>query len=445
MTKIISRRWIYLPVEVKSRELFPKLILASIAVQKGFGVFIGRNGMNISRDPFPRGIYFDKCLSIHKEKSHEEQVLAKKNLLVSLDEEGLLMSDEKVYTSRRICHRSLELSSIVFTWGNAQKKIFTSVGQHQNKVILSGSPRIDSWRPKFSATHTETAKAYRAKYGAFILVVSNWGLKKEELASGLDPDGDYDSPRAQRRNKFINLIDSLSNHFPSTNIIVRPHPQDLDKYWRTKQQSFPRNVQVVKIGSIGPWLQAAKIIIHNNCTTGLEAFIGGIPTIAFSPPLRGIDGDFNAYTFPINNLGLICRSDQETIHAINKINNDVDLQPSKIGEKIKNNFVYEEEKSSQLRLLSPIFINSLESFEYKIPDFNIKRRLRAKIGVMKWRIQDLLGKSKYSLPYTRQKNPGIEYSDIYYDLEKISGILGFEQNRITIKKVDADTFCIFLV
>ena len=83
--KLGLRSWLLLPIEVVTRELDAKLLLACEAVTHGFGVVVGPSGFNQDGE-FPRGIYFDKCLSPHKEEFLRYQVETIGNRLVSQDE-----------------------------------------------------------------------------------------------------------------------------------------------------------------------------------------------------------------------------------------------------------------------------------------------------------------------------------------------------------------------
>ncbi len=47
---------------------------------------------------------------------------------------------------------------------------------------------------------------------------------------------------------------------------------------------LPQNASRVKVtneGNVIPWLLAAKTMVHNGCTTGLEAYALGVPAISY--------------------------------------------------------------------------------------------------------------------------------------------------------------------
>ena len=295
-----KKTWIYLPIEVKSRELLPKLLLSYFALREGFGVFLGKNGMNISRDRFPAGIYFDKCLSAHKSKFHERQVLEFGNVLVSHEEEGLLIESEDAYSKERCSKVSINLSRLIFLWGSRQAGIFQKYSSVPNeKLVVTGSPRIDLWRRASLGLIKDEIREIQETFGEFIFIVSNWGYWKEEEDLRLDPDKTYPGRwRTFMRQAFISLIFEVAREFPSRILVVRPHPIESKTYWENKSEFFPKNVRVISDGPIGPWIHAAGTVIHNNCTTGLESWVGGVPTIAYSPDIEGVS-NLDIYLMPI--------------------------------------------------------------------------------------------------------------------------------------------------
>jgi len=440
------KKWIFLPVEVKTREFFPKLILAGAALRRGFGVFLGRNGMNIGHERFPSGIYFDKCLSVHKTRFHHQQVHELGNHLVSLDEEGLLIGSSEQYVQKRVSKTSFDMSSLVFAWGENQKNdIVREKHFSETKIILSGSPRIDAWRPPFIETHSEKARLIRKEFGNFILVVSNWGLKQQEKSEGIDPHTNCDSPRAQRRVAFIRLIDKLAAAFPSRSVVVRPHPQDLPEYWDTKAKTFSSNVKVVKQFSIGPWIQAASIIIHNNCTTGLEAWFGGRNVIAYSPRIKGFPGDFNSYTFPINELGIICRSEAEVIDTISTFN-DGFPDPSKIQKtRLVSAFVsFKDDQLASEKIIDHLASLSVTPESYALKHYGFSNRLIHNARELRRSFYDLIGISDWPLEYEKLKNPGMESQEIRMNLRSILRLLNEDDRNLVVHQTGSDCFCIFL-
>jgi hypothetical protein len=81
---------------------------------------------------------------------------------------------------------------------------------------------------------------------------------------------------------FHALLAPLGKAFPGHTIIVRPHPGEKAEPWLESARPHP-NVRVVHEGNVVPWLMAADALVHNGCTTAVEASLAGTPAIAFRP------------------------------------------------------------------------------------------------------------------------------------------------------------------
>jgi hypothetical protein len=74
------------------------------------------------------------------------------------------------------------------------------------------------------------------------------------------------------------------------------------------------NVQVIYQGNVLAWLKAAKGVIHNGCTTGIEAFIVKVPAIAYRPVTA------KAYDLDLpNSLSYECFDFEELCHTLERI------------------------------------------------------------------------------------------------------------------------------
>ncbi|MEQ9568273.1 MAG: hypothetical protein RLN85_21100, partial [Pseudomonadales bacterium] len=62
---------------------------------------------------------------------------------------------------------------------------------------------------------------------------------------------------------------------PSHRVVVRPHPAERADTWR---QAVPE-AEIVEGSAPLPWIKGARVVIHNNSTTGLEAAAMGVPAL----------------------------------------------------------------------------------------------------------------------------------------------------------------------
>jgi hypothetical protein len=79
---------------------------------------------------------------------------------------------------------------------------------------------------------------------------------------------------------FQRMIPKLDKAFPENSIVVRPHPTENHEIYQ-KIADQCRRVHVTNEGNVVPWLVATKAVIHNGCTTGVEAYVTGTPAISY--------------------------------------------------------------------------------------------------------------------------------------------------------------------
>ena len=50
-------------------------------------------------------------------------------------------------------------------------------------------------------------------------------------------------------------------------------------------------VRVTNEGNVVPWLMATDVVIHNGCTTGVEAYLMRVPAISYRATIKKVDDD----------------------------------------------------------------------------------------------------------------------------------------------------------
>jgi hypothetical protein len=95
---------------------------------------------------------------------------------------------------------------------------------------------------------------------------------------------------------FQRLLPELTRVFPHLNIVVRPHPTEGHEIYRNLADGQPR-IHVTNEGNVVPWLLAARALIHNGCTTGVEAYIMRVPAISYRAVVNE-DYDSGFYLLP---------------------------------------------------------------------------------------------------------------------------------------------------
>jgi surface carbohydrate biosynthesis protein len=79
---------------------------------------------------------------------------------------------------------------------------------------------------------------------------------------------------------FQQFIPEVEAAFPEHTVVVRPHPTENQNIYQ-KIADRCRRVRVINEGNVVPWLMAVKVLIHNGCSTGVEAYIMRVPAVSY--------------------------------------------------------------------------------------------------------------------------------------------------------------------
>jgi len=310
-----------LPVENQVRELDSKILLACIAAQRGFSSYIGsRREIHFNITSFPKGIYLSKSTTaasdmmfrIMRNLGHE---------IVAWDEEALVHLPADTYYSRRLSPAAMAHVSHFFAWGENNAQLWRRYPYLPANAIIdvTGNPRNDLLRPELHAYYDSEVEKIQKTYGDFILVNTNFNhvnaftpvqnlfqsIKKPDeipkfgrAAKGMSreyAEGLRDHKQAIFED-FQRMIPALDKAFPDFHIIVRPHPTESQKVYHDIAARCPR-VKVTNAGNVVPWLLATKALVHNSCTTGVEAYVMGVPAITYRASINETY-DFGFYRLP---------------------------------------------------------------------------------------------------------------------------------------------------
>jgi hypothetical protein len=81
---------------------------------------------------------------------------------------------------------------------------------------------------------------------------------------------------------LVVLVKETALAYPQYTIVLRPHPSENLIFY---QQAFSRfkNVVVRRDKSVLNWIRSAELVIHSNCTTGIEAVLAQRPVLNLLP------------------------------------------------------------------------------------------------------------------------------------------------------------------
>ena len=301
------------PVENQVRELDAKLLLACVAAERGFSVVLGsRTFINYVMPSLPRGLFLAKSMrAISKRTLAITRGLGHR--IVAWDEESLVRYESADYTAWRYSEDTFKCIDELFAWGADDAAFFKRYeGYTGVPVHVTGNPRIDLLRPEVRGYFDAEVQALKARYGDFILVNTNFSFVNNFVPSlnllERDESGQARVSRTGRgmslafatgmaahqqaiHDHFRDLMPRLAAWFPGHHIVLRPHPSENHDGWRQALAGCPR-VSVVHEGNVVPWLMAARVLLHNGCTTAVEASVLETPAVSFMP-VRSAEHDYH--------------------------------------------------------------------------------------------------------------------------------------------------------
>jgi surface carbohydrate biosynthesis protein len=330
-----------MPVENQVRELDARLLLACVAARRGLTSIIGpKRKIESHVASFPRGIYLSKSLriaqrnffSITRRLGHE---------IVAWDEEALVHLPPETYFTRRLSPVGMEHVSHMFAWGEENVELWRQYSKLPSEIPIhaTGNPRIDLLRPDMQDYYKKEAEEICKAYGDFILINTNFNhvnafmpaqnlfqpVKKEgeaaqfgQAARGMTreyAEGFREHKQAVFED-FQQFIPEIEAAFPEHTIVVRPHPTENQEIYQ-KIAARCQRVQVTNEGNVVPWLMAAKVLIHNGCTTGVEAYVMRVPAVSYRKTVNDYYDD-GFYKLP-NRLSYQCFDFEELRTTLERI------------------------------------------------------------------------------------------------------------------------------
>jgi surface carbohydrate biosynthesis protein len=330
-----------IPVENQVRELDAKLLMACVSARRGLTSIIGPKREVESRiESFPRSVYVAKSM-VQGNSKFLRTVHKLGHTNVAWDEEALVHLPPDTYFSRRLSPEALASVSHLFAWGEDNAKLWRKypelpVGM---PIHITGNPRNDLLRPEIRPYYEKDVNEIRSTYGDFILINTNFNhvnafLPGRNLFLPIEKPGEEPgfgrAARGMTREyaeglrkfkqaileAFQELLPALEKSFPSHTIIVRPHPTESQEVYHQIAARCER-VKVTNKGNVVPWLMATQALIHNGCTTGVEAYVMRVPAISYRATIDE-KYDYGFYALP-NKLSHQCFDFDQLQQTLSKI------------------------------------------------------------------------------------------------------------------------------
>lgn len=461
----VAKPSLLIPVENQVRELDPKLLLACVAARRGFSSVIGsRREMEMLIDHFPRSIYLSKSMTVRSllffwaasKFGHD---------IITWDEEALVHLPPETYFSRRLHPRAIRYVTHLCAWGEENAELWRQYPSLPPgiPIHITGNPRSDMLRPELHAYYADEIDSIRKTFGDFILVNTNFNhvnafgpdmnLFKPVKRPGQRPrfgraargmsrayaEGLRDHKHAVFKT-FQDMIPELERSFPDYTIVVRPHPTESHEVYR-QIAARCRRVRVTNEGNVVPWLLSTKALVHNGCTTGVEAFVMRIPAVSFRAAVNEIyDNGF--YRLP-NALSHQCFTFEKLCATLREILKGNLGAPEGDGlrQMLQQHLAGQDGPLACERVVD--VLDEIAADQFKSSTVGLSRRfeswLIAKGLRLLRRIKSRLPGSHNRPEFQRHRYPGIPVDELRHRLNRIQHVLN-DRTPIAVEPMTATVY-----
>ena len=448
-----------IPIENQVRELDAKLLLACAAAKRGIESIIGpRRQVEFRISSFPRSIFISKDLTSGNGRFF--RILNQLgHISVAWDEEGLIHQPPEIYFKERFAVNALKYVSHLFAWGPNNAELWRQFSKMpaDKPIHITGNPRGDMLRMEMRPFFEDEVEQIQQVYKDFILINTNFGAINaftpiQNLIHSKEKDGEkpalgrtakgMDRDYAVKYQRHIQsifedikqLILDIDKAFPEITIVVRPHPdEDLQVYHDIA--SHCRNVRVTNEGNVLPWLIATKALIHNGCTTGVEAYAMGVPAIAYRTTTDNFF-DKGIYHLP-NSLSHQCFSFAELQNTLEQIlagqlgvpNGN---EPQAL---FKRYFAAQEGAFAAERIVDIIekVIANTDGWPKPGLGDRLEGRYRAIRRRLKKRIKSYLSSASITIDFERHRYPGISLAGMQKRISRFQQVLKYREEIKTVQ------------
>ena len=287
---------IFIPIEIKKRELLSQVILSKFIIKNNkdrIRCYVGSKTQIRKLISFKKnygGIYLYKGgLSINRIKAIKKKV----EKFIILDQEmGPAAKFVEKEMPERIWKDSEKYIDRYYVIGkyayNLAQKVLPKL---KSKIIMTGWPKVDLWRAELLYGFNNSIKNLQKKYGNFILFSSDFGYNSQNRINLTYQDFNTSIWKSSRENvlnemnwakniledykKTIELIQELDKRTDIPLIIIRPHPTEDLMEWKRVEKSLKR-IKVIYEGEVSSWIYASSGVLHRGCTTAVQSYMAGI-------------------------------------------------------------------------------------------------------------------------------------------------------------------------
>ncbi len=281
----------YLTCELRGRDLDSRLLIAAHLLKLGHAVVVGQQWSLINNaKTAPTGCFLFKTAN-HYQTAGMARVKRRGHAVVASDEEAL--PSNEILATATVDGATFQYCDLFLAINEPHRRaVVRAFPQAKESITITGSARLDLLRA------IKTDRPHKRDY---ILLNTVFGRTNSVLGSvdravqmwvtgiGLDLNDPAQAQMVLNRLKYeemalsetIAIIDWLIEA-TELDVVVRPHPAENPDFWTERYRDNAR-VLVVKKSDPVAWIQHARLLIHSDSTTGIEAALLGTPTINLSP------------------------------------------------------------------------------------------------------------------------------------------------------------------
>jgi surface carbohydrate biosynthesis protein len=280
---------VYLTCELKGRDLDSRALIGAHLVKMGYTVVLGQYWNLMDNAPTaPRGCYFFKT-------SNQVQARGMKlckyfgHAVVASDEEAITLPESLSATATD--GATFEVCDLFLALNEGHKRaLLKAFRSAVGKVRVAGTARADILRAvDYPNPHQAPYILFNTSFGVLNSIWKSLDLALRAYRKGISrliPTDEQEriiQSRIDYERAALHETKALLEWLVRRNdidIILRPHPGEDAGFWHIANAG---RLKVIEKSDAYPWTQHAKLMIHSDSTTGVEAALMGVSCVNLSP------------------------------------------------------------------------------------------------------------------------------------------------------------------
>lgn len=393
-----KKPYFFIPVEITNRELDYKINIARYICNLGFEVILGNPPY--LRDELKyknyRGVFLEK--GVNPDPEYYRSMKEKGIYLYDLSDEGLGKCIYNITYPPTL--EALSHMRKIFFWGEAQTKEFSEkceLDSVKKAMYAVGNPSFDLSFPNYKFMYISLKPQNLPK--SYILVNMNFtmlfGFSIDlhlESCPNMAPQSlaliaNEHTLQKKQWPVFQEWLEGIIQAFPDEQFLIRPHPTEISKSYKEVFGKY-KNVLISKEGNVNYVTASAKLVLHKDCSTAMQSYLMGIPSISLGGDL--LYKDYIEWPLNFSVLPKTLDETKETISQILKNGNISDELQKNLDKKAKDTLnqcfsnlghstkalvdIITKDAENLIKNLSPYKLVDTRSFLQKIKIF-IRRRM----------------------------------------------------------------------